>query len=88
MNRRTDTRARGRRRSRLDADLTARANRRRFPEEQEDAVKVAADRCGYSPEAAQRAFQAQFYRDVRQFRKDLSPLRDHLDCRVGDGIEL
>jgi DNA primase len=36
----------------------------RFALEQEDAVKLAAERCGYSPEAAQRAFRARFFRDV------------------------
>ncbi len=32
--------------------------------EQEDAVKIIAERCGYSTEAAQRAFRAKFFRDV------------------------
>lgn len=31
--------------------------------EQEDAVKLVADRCGYSVEATIRAFQARFWRD-------------------------
>lgn len=29
--------------------------------EQEDGVRIAADRCGYSAEAAQRAFRARFW---------------------------
>jgi hypothetical protein len=32
--------------------------------EQEDAVKLAAERCGYSPEAARRDFREKYFRDV------------------------
>jgi hypothetical protein len=31
--------------------------------EQEDAVKAAAERCGYSPDAAQRALRARYWRE-------------------------
>jgi hypothetical protein len=36
----------------------------RWALEQEDAVKVAAERCGYSAEAAARAFRARFFHEV------------------------
>jgi Toprim-like len=32
--------------------------------EQEDAVRIVAERCGYSAEAVERAFRARFFRDV------------------------
>jgi DNA primase len=32
--------------------------------EQEDAVKLAAERCGYSPEAARRDFQKKYFHDL------------------------
>lgn len=47
--------------------------------EQEDAVKLVADRCGYSVEATVRAFQARFWREPaprltnRERELDLSP---------------
>jgi hypothetical protein len=31
--------------------------------EQEDAVRAAAEQCGYSPEAATRTFRAVYFRD-------------------------
>jgi hypothetical protein len=34
----------------------------RYALEQEDAVRTVADRCGYSPDAVERAFRARFWR--------------------------
>jgi Toprim-like len=39
--------------------------------EQEDAVKAVAETCGYSPEAAQRAFQARYW--TRDFARHRTP---------------
>jgi DNA primase len=55
--------------------------------EQEDAVRAAAERCGYSPTAVQRYFQARFLREVTS-PLDRSPARGRLDRRVEDGVEL
>jgi hypothetical protein len=41
----------------------------RLSVEQEDAVRVVAERCGYSPEAVKRAFRARFWRDQRRSAK-------------------
>jgi len=36
--------------------------------EQEDAVRIAADRCGYSPDAVQRAFRARYWPEAGRDR--------------------
>jgi hypothetical protein len=53
--------------------------------EQEDAVQVVAERCGYSRAAAQRAVEAWFPQDAMP-APDQSP--GHLDRRVEAGVEL
>jgi DNA primase len=58
----------------------------RWALEQEDAVKAAANRCGYSPDAAQRAFRAKFFRDAISV-PDQS-VRGDVDRRVEECIEL
>jgi DNA primase len=52
--------------------------------EQEDAVKVAAERCGYSPEAAARVFRARYFHELA---RDDSPSLQ-LDRKVESGVEL
>jgi DNA primase len=54
---------------------------RRLALEQEDAVKLAAERCGYSPEAARRAFHDKFSRDVSSLARERSR-------RIESGVEL
>jgi DNA primase len=55
--------------------------------EQEDAVKVAAERCGYSAEAVQRAFRARFFRDLMPTREQsVSP--EPLERRRENEVEL
>jgi len=44
--------------------------------EQEDALRAAADQCGYSANAVQRAFQARFFRELRIERDRAAPARD------------
>lgn len=58
---------------------------RRLALEQEDAVRVAAERCGYSTEAATRAFQHKFFRDVTYTR---DTLQAHLQRRSEGDIEV
>ncbi len=55
--------------------------------EQEDAVKVAAERCGYSSEAAQRVFQAKFFRNLMPVENDPS-IGEARTRRVGSEVEL
>jgi DNA primase len=55
--------------------------------EQEDAVQVVAERCGYSNESVQRAFRARFFRDGLMARdQPLAP--EHLARRVESGVDL
>jgi DNA primase len=54
----------------------------RMAVEQEDAVQVAAKRCGYSPEAATRAFRARYFHELAN-----SP-PPQLDRKVESSIEL
>jgi DNA primase len=49
--------------------------------EQEDDVKLTAERCGYSPEAARRVFQKKYFHDPG---KDL---RNDVAVTAGVGIE-
>lgn len=53
--------------------------------EQEDAVSVVAERCGYSAEAARRAFQQKFFPDVNGSQRPGSPAREK---RVEHAIDL
>jgi DNA primase len=53
--------------------------------EQEDAVRTLADRCGYSAEAVQRAFQARFFRELSRERGRPAPARN--DRRMEHVIE-
>ena len=53
--------------------------------EQEDAVRVAAERCGYSPEATMRDFQERFFRDAITIQE--SPARQYLDHRLESDVE-
>ena len=53
--------------------------------EQEDAVSVVAERCGYSAEAARRAFQQKFFPDVSGSQRSGSPAREK---RVEHAIDL
>jgi Toprim-like len=53
--------------------------------EQEDALHAVADQCGYSATAAERAFQARFFREVR-IEKDRPTLAND-DTRVERVIE-
>ena len=53
--------------------------------EQEDALRALADRCGYSTEAVQRAFQARFFRALTSERRRPAPARD--DRRTEHVIE-
>ncbi len=55
--------------------------------EQEDAVKVAAERCGYSPEAARRDFQEKFFRHVISVEHD-PPIAEALEHRMETAVEL
>jgi Toprim domain-containing protein len=48
--------------------------------EQEDALHAVADQCGYSATAAERAFQARFFREVKIERDRPTPAND--DTRV------
>jgi hypothetical protein len=54
--------------------------------EQEDAVKVAAERCGYSAEAARRVFQAKFFHNVCVGEPELGP--PARDNELERGLEL
>jgi DNA primase len=54
--------------------------------EQEDAIQFVAERCGYSAEAVQRAFQARFFREVMVHGQ--SPAQGRPDRRVESGLEL
>jgi DNA primase len=58
----------------------------RWALEQEDAVKAAADRCGYSPDAAQRVFRAKFFRDAPSVPDQ--PAHGDVDRRVEECIDL
>lgn len=49
--------------------------------EQEDAVKLAAERCGYSPEAARRDFQKKYFHELG---KDVS---NDVTATAGVGME-
>jgi DNA primase len=53
--------------------------------EQEDALHAVADQCGYSATAAERAFQARFFREVKIERDRPTPAND--DTRVERVIE-
>jgi DNA primase len=53
--------------------------------EQEDALHAVADQCGYSATAAERAFQARFFREVRIEWDRPTPAND--DTRVERVIE-
>jgi hypothetical protein len=55
--------------------------------EQEDALSIAATRCGYSVEAARRVFQEKFFRDVIPARGQ-SLARKDLDHQMERGFEL
>jgi hypothetical protein len=44
--------------------------------EQEDALRAAADQCGYSANAVQRAFQARFFHELRIEPDRAAPARD------------
>lgn len=55
----------------------------RLAVEQEDAVRVVAERCGYSPEAVERAFRARFWSD---HPRSAERSRGHERLDVGTGL--
>ncbi|MGH3029635.1 MAG: toprim domain-containing protein, partial [Gaiellaceae bacterium] len=54
--------------------------------EQEDAVRVAAEWCGYSTQAVQRAFRARFFRDVISIGEH-PRARESLERRMESAVE-
>jgi DNA primase len=46
--------------------------------EQEDALRIASDRCGYSRAAVERAFRARFWSGPERDRREREPSRDGL----------
>jgi len=60
--------------------------------EQEDALRIAAGRCGYSSHAVERAFRARYWQEPRQIRsageeRELSPVvPEHEPMDVSPGL--